>query len=72
MNDLAELYQNEGKYTQAEPIITKVLEIQRRTLGQKHPNTLKTMVALAALYRNQGKYAQAEPIYTGILNQATS
>jgi len=40
------------------------LEIQRRALGEAHPDTLLSANNLAALYRYQGKYAQAEALYT--------
>jgi tetratricopeptide (TPR) repeat protein len=62
MNNLAGLYQLEGKYTQAEPILTKALEVRRRVLGEKDSDTAESMNALALLYRCQGRFAQAEPL----------
>ena len=72
MNELAELYCDQGKYAQAEPLYTKVLEVQRRVLGEEHPDTLDTMDNLGALYWNQGKYAQAEPLFTKVLERAAA
>ena len=39
MNALALLYEEAGKYAQAEPLHTKVLEIRRRVLGGEHRST---------------------------------
>jgi len=63
MDTLAVLYQQAGKYVQAEPLHTKVLEIRRRILGWEHPDTLSSMNNLAVLYQDEGKYALAEPLY---------
>ena len=61
VNRLTELKVDQGKYAQAEPLLTKVLNGKRRVLGQEHPKTLISMNNLALLYEDQGKYAQAEP-----------
>jgi eukaryotic-like serine/threonine-protein kinase len=68
MHNLAVLYRDEGKYAQAEPLFTRVLEVRRRVLGQEHPRTLNTMLTLAMLYRDQGKYTQAEQLVTKVLD----
>lgn len=66
MNSLGALYRNQGKYTQAEPLFAKVLEIRRRVLGEGHPDTLTTRRSLGLLYQREGKYAEAEsPISPG-------
>ena len=46
-NHLASLYQMEGKYAQSESMLSKVLEVRRRTLGGNHPDTLNAMNDLA-------------------------
>ena len=40
MNNLADVYDEEGKYAQAEALYSQTLEIQRRVLGPEHPDTL--------------------------------
>jgi tetratricopeptide (TPR) repeat protein len=67
MDNVALLYRNQGKYAQAEPLVTKVLGEERHVLGDEHPDTLITMNNLAGLYRDQGKTAQAEMLYIKLL-----
>ena len=63
MNDLASLYQDQGKHVDAEPLYKEVLAGHQKALGLEHPNTLTSMNNLAFLYQDQGKYADAEPLY---------
>ena len=57
------LYVYEGKYTQAEPLLTSVRKVQQRVYGADHPDTLITMNNLALLYRAKRAYSQAEPLF---------
>ena len=41
LNNLAELYQNQGAYAKAEPLYLRALAIFDKTLGSNHPNTIK-------------------------------
>ena len=43
------------------------LEIERRVLGPKHPDTLVSMNNLACVLLDEGKYAQAEALYSQAL-----
>ena len=67
MNNLAALYEVEGKYTQAEAMDTQIIEIRRRVLGPEHPDTLRSMMNLAFVYSDEGKYAQAEALQSPTL-----
>jgi tetratricopeptide (TPR) repeat protein len=67
MHSLAALYRDEGKYAQAEPLLTKALEARRRVLGDDHPDTLTSMSDLALLYEKQGKYTEAESLLLKVL-----
>jgi len=60
MNDLANVYRDEGQYAQAEVLYSQTLEKRRRVLGPEHPDTLEVLADLASLYQRQGKYAFAE------------
>jgi len=60
---LAELYQQQGKYNQAEEIYRQCLNSCDKIYGTDHPNTLSVTGNLASLYENQGKYELAEPLY---------
>ena len=55
MVNLARPYGLQGRYAEAEPVYVEALDIQRRVLGEEHPNTLATMINLAGLYEAQGE-----------------
>jgi tetratricopeptide (TPR) repeat protein len=63
LNNLALLYQAQGKYEQAEPLYQRALAIREQQLGPQHPDTAGSLNNLAGLYDAQGKYEQAEPLY---------
>ncbi|HXA64128.1 MAG TPA: tetratricopeptide repeat protein, partial [Bryobacteraceae bacterium] len=67
MNNLSIIYRHEGKYAQAEALLSAALEIKRRVLGREYPNTLKTMGNLANVYHDEGKYPQAETFFSQML-----
>ncbi len=60
---LANLHYFQGKYDEAEPFYKQILELQRETLGESHPNFAQNLSDLANLYRSQGRYNEAEPLY---------
>ena len=62
LRSLAELYEAQGKYKQAEPLLRGVLAIREKQLGSEHPDTATSLGNLGALYFAQGKYEQAEPL----------
>ncbi|MBO0756798.1 MAG: CHAT domain-containing protein, partial [Bradyrhizobiaceae bacterium] len=62
LNNLALLYQAQGRYAEAEPIMKRVLAIDEKALGPDHPDVSRDLGNLAALYQAQGRYAEAEPI----------
>jgi hypothetical protein len=63
MLNLANVYLQEGKYAQAEPLYNQSLEIRSSVLGAEHPSTLISMANLANVYGLQEKYAQAEALF---------
>jgi tetratricopeptide (TPR) repeat protein len=63
LSNLAALYNNQGKYDQAEPMYVECVERRKTILGDLHPDTLQSLNDLAALYKNQGKYDTAEALY---------
>ncbi|MCH8805465.1 MAG: tetratricopeptide repeat protein, partial [Planctomycetes bacterium] len=63
LNNLAMLYDTQGKYDQAEPLFKRSLAINEKALGPEHPDVAASLNNLAELYRVQGKYDQAEPLY---------
>ena len=63
LNNLAELYRNQGRYADAEPLYKRSLAIYEKALGPDHPDVATSLNNLAALYDAQGRYADAEPLY---------
>lgn len=52
-----------GQYEEAAAQLHAALELRRRTLGLRHPDTLMTVSDLALLYTNQGRLDQAQPLH---------
>jgi tetratricopeptide (TPR) repeat protein len=63
LNNLAETYREQKKYSKAEPFYRRVLERDERVLGPEHPNVAASLNNLANNYRVLGKYSEAEPLY---------
>jgi len=63
LNNLADLYRDQGRYADAEPLYQRSLDISEKTLGAEHPAVATSMNNLAGLYQDQGRYAEAEPLY---------
>ena len=63
LNNLAELYREQGKYAKAEPLNQRALAIREKALGPEHPAVAASLNNLALLYDAQGKYTEAEPLY---------
>jgi tetratricopeptide (TPR) repeat protein len=63
LNNLAYLYQSQGRYDEAEPLYRQALELRRELLGERHPQVATSLNNLAGLYESQGRYDEAEPLY---------
>ena len=50
MGILGHLYSVQEKYTEAEPILSKSLEVERRVRGEEHTDTADAMFVLAWMY----------------------
>lgn len=53
----------QGRYTVAELLYKRALEIREQQLGGEHPSIAQSLNNLAALYYSQGRYEDAEPLY---------
>jgi tetratricopeptide (TPR) repeat protein len=67
LNNLASLYESQGKYSEAELLYLDALETGKRLFTSDHPNVATILNNLAFLYKNQGKYSEAEPLYVDAL-----
>ena len=60
LNNLAALYQAQGRYAEAEPLYRRSLEIGEKALGPEHPNVAQSLENYAALLRETGRTAEAD------------
>jgi tetratricopeptide (TPR) repeat protein len=67
MRNLGTLYYYEGRYEQAQDLLTGALEIQRRVRGEEHPDVLYTMNGLGRVYDAAGEPALAEGLYRKVM-----
>jgi tetratricopeptide (TPR) repeat protein len=65
---LGSVYEESGKYDEAEPLYLEALNTRRRVLGDEHPSTLTSINNLANLYYQQGRYDEALSLYLEDLN----
>jgi len=63
MNEQAETLRTEGKYSAAQPLFEKSLEIHRRLLTDDHPEIAQSYNQLAFNLENRGKSAEAESLF---------
>jgi tetratricopeptide (TPR) repeat protein len=63
MNNLAGLYESQGRYAEAEPLYKRSLVIKENSLGKDHPSVATTLNNLAALYYKQEKYQEAAKMF---------
>jgi tetratricopeptide (TPR) repeat protein len=62
LNNLASLYQDQGKYDTSEPLYKRALEINEKALGSAHPGVAASLNNLVLLYKAEGKYDDTEPL----------
>jgi tetratricopeptide (TPR) repeat protein len=60
---IGKTYKDLGLYPEARLQMERALELQRRVLGEGHPDSLNTINSLAEMFEDQGKYQQAEPLF---------
>jgi tetratricopeptide (TPR) repeat protein len=64
--NLASIYEEQGRYEDAEAFYVKTLEGRQRVLGGEHRETLDSMTKLASLYCKRDRYDEAK----ALLNKA--
>jgi Flp pilus assembly protein TadD len=60
LNNLALLRLEQRRYSEAEDLFNKVLEVRRRVLGSNHPDTISILDSLGHLQLAEQRYADAE------------
>ncbi len=59
LNNLAALYEAQGKYGEAEPLHKRALAIREKALGAEHPHVALSLENYAALLRKTGRDIEA-------------
>jgi tetratricopeptide (TPR) repeat protein len=67
MTELASVYEAQGNFSNAEPLLRNVFETERRLLGDWHPETLHYEVNLAYFYYFQWRLKEAESLFREVL-----
>jgi len=68
LDNLARIYEIQGKYSDAESLNRRLWEIKKATLGEKHPGVVQSMERLADTYEAEEKYAEAEQLHGQAVN----
>ncbi len=71
MISLGSLYETEGRFEEAEPLLKRALAGAERVLGKEHPTTLEALRHSAELYRFLNQLADAESLYRRALQADT-
>ncbi len=61
--NLATIYQQTLRYDKAEIMFKEVLEVDRKTIGEKHPDFAISLQNLAVLYQAMGNFEKAKGLY---------
>jgi serine/threonine protein kinase len=62
MHLMGNVYESLGLYSKSEPLLRRALEIRRRTLGARNPETLRSMGNLAEVLEEESRYPEAEKL----------
>jgi tetratricopeptide (TPR) repeat protein len=63
LTNLAELYRDQCRYEQAEPLFARALVIQEHALTANHPDIAKTLHGFAGFHAGQGTLQTAAVLY---------
>ncbi|KAF8465110.1 hypothetical protein BDZ91DRAFT_728791 [Kalaharituber pfeilii] len=63
VNNMAGVYEEQGKYSHALELYQRALAGYEKSLGVDHQSTLQTVSNVATVYMQQGKYSQALELY---------
>jgi tetratricopeptide (TPR) repeat protein len=68
LNNMAELYREQGKDEEAEPLYQRAIRIWEASVGPEHLSTAQGLNNLALIYSAQGKYGEAEQLHQRALH----
>jgi hypothetical protein len=67
LNYLADLYNAQGHFAEAEPLYRRSLVIQEKAFGLDHPRVVMFLRDLGGLYKDEGRHSDAIPWVQGSL-----
>ena len=62
MDVMGDVYGSLGLYPRSQPLLERALDIDRRILGPRNPETLSSMADVAGLLEDEGHYPEAEKL----------
>ena len=62
LNNLATLYEKQGRHADSEPLFKRALAIYEKAAGPEHPAVATLLNNLGQVDKVQGRYAEAEPL----------
>ena len=68
MERLAALYRRQGKFDQAQTLLTEALGARRRILGPRHPDTMEDLAMLGLVHLQQQQYAEVESLLEDLVS----
>ncbi|MBI3373933.1 MAG: tetratricopeptide repeat protein [Betaproteobacteria bacterium] len=63
LGDLGRLYERQGRYSEAEPLVRRALRLIENALGPGHEAVANELTSLAGICWVQRRYAEAEKLY---------
>ncbi|MFB3092736.1 MAG: tetratricopeptide repeat protein [Dehalococcoidia bacterium] len=60
LRNLGALYQDQGKYAEAEPLFERSLAINEKALGSNHPRVATALENMTELYKKTGRLDEAK------------
>jgi len=68
LRQLAEIYQVQSKFVEAEKILKRIVEVDEKNFGPEHPNVALALNNLAGNYRERGEHEEAETVLKRAIN----
>ena len=68
LNNLATVYNSQGRYDEAIELYKQALLIGEKTIGKEHPDYAIDLNNLANVFESQGKFDEALQLYEQSLN----
>jgi len=69
---MGRVYSHLGLYARAQELLSPAVEIRRRVLGPRNPDTLWSMVNLANALSDQAKFPEADKLYQEVIDTGRS